>query len=96
MLTGLAFLEHFRERNSVQNLAIAAYRSVGKEGEETKTRSSLQDETGNNNKVNELRTHILMALFKRETKKAGRGVGRAVKIIKVFQNHAGNFIRRKN
>lgn len=37
-----------------------------------------------------------MALFKRETKKAGRGVGRAVKIMKVFQNHAGNFIRRKN
>lgn len=55
MLTGLAVLEHFRERNSAQNLAIAAYRSVGKEGEETKTRSSLQDETDNNKKVNELR-----------------------------------------
>lgn len=37
-----------------------------------------------------------MALFKRETKKVGRGVGRGVKIMKVFQNHAGNFIRRKN
>lgn len=38
----------FRERKFVQNLAIAAYRSVSKEGEETKTRSSLQDETGDN------------------------------------------------
>lgn len=50
MLTGLAFLERFRERKCAQNLAIAAYRSVGKEGEETETRSSLQDETGNSNK----------------------------------------------
>lgn len=39
----------FRERKIVQNLAISAYRSIRKEGEETKTRSSLQDETGENN-----------------------------------------------
>lgn len=55
MLTGLPFLECFRGRKIVQNLAEAAYRSVRKEGEETKTRSSLQDETGDNNKVNGLR-----------------------------------------
>lgn len=49
MLTGLVFSECFRERKTAQNLAITAYRSVGKEGEETKTRSSLQDETADNN-----------------------------------------------
>lgn len=39
-LTGLAFLECLRERNIDQYLAIAAYRSVRKEGQEIKTRSS--------------------------------------------------------